>query len=296
MWLSALTLSFFTFTERATSATVLDPNISLDSGEELATIFKSSALQSYSCLTNQQACVPAILSTDEKPLHLPSLTDTLFWIGVQLKKHQFVHEFFFQKCQVAIDLMKGIPEYHVWMENSLGPRVMRSKSVLNNTFLKLISADQLYGQGHTSYFKNQRSVSSSESPLRLTYFNDAIVMNLSKIKEIKNYVRTKSNGELELYGLHSGPIKFVFHKGSRNRSYYMGVGFTETSENVRDQLTQFRVPLHFKHRLDEYTPIENKEPDDVFFLFHSNNNIEFNLALTSAFLHSIELCKSESGN
>lgn len=247
------------------------------------------------CVTHAvNACPRDIQGRDVSLDHGPSLPETLDWIGHQLKTAGLAHFFDYEGCTIAIDLMDGIPEWQSWSEKIDGKLVQKGRSILNSTMQAGVSAELLASNGHAAYMHpDHRTMGSADSPKRIVFANDAGVLELSQLLEIKNYIGTYENGELRaVYPDYTGEIKLKFLSGAYNKHYYTGTGFSESDAPLRDRLEQgLGEPPNSKQMYTaDYALFDTEEPHSAFFLSHNPAAIELNIKLTKAFLHAMNLC------
>lgn len=271
----------------------ISPSAGLESVAER--LFGEPTTQHYeftACITDRTDACPR-LSYDQTntPVHGPSLSETLDWISAQLIENGLVHLFEYQACQVAIDIMDGAPIYHSWNEQKEGGPKRKTRSVLRPVHQGHVEAHRYSSLGHITYLIKDRSDGTSETPMRVSYHNDAVVMDLGKLKEIKNYVGTGEGDELYFVVSPLGPVKFVYPRESHGVTYHAGTGFKKSGSSLLDRLLPSPAPERTKTMYgSDYTLFENSEPDDMLMLFHGPGDVDMNIRLTKAFLHAVDIC------
>lgn len=251
-------------------------------GEQLFADGKTDHYEYEVCITDTHACYRINYDKGDAPDHGPSLSDTLDWIGDQLISNDLVHLFEYQGCQIAIDIMDGALK-------------RQARSILRPVHQGHVEANRYSSLGHITYLIKDRSNGSAETPLRVSYHNDAVVMNLGKLRQIKNYADIDDNEKLRLYMTPVGPVKFVYPRESHEVTYHAGVGFTDTGANLLDRLMPFPEPENPKAMYGaNYTLFDVSEPDDMLMLFHGPGDVDMNIKLTKAFMHAMDICSKMS--
>lgn len=251
------------------------------------------------CITHwKNACPRDVHGRDTSLDHEPSLPDTLEWLGHQLKEARLAHFFEYEGCTIAIDLMEGTPEWLTWSEQLGGRMVAKGRSILSQITPKGVTAELLVGNGNITYINSDhRSTGTADTPKRVIFTNDAGVLDLSQLLEIKNYVGTYEKGELRaVMPDYTGEIKLKFPSGYHGEAYFMGTGFSDVDAPLLDRLERgLDEPDDVKVMYGaNYTFFNAGEPSGAFFVSHHVDDVELNIKLTKAFLHSVNMCNAPS--
>lgn len=225
--------------------------------------------------------------------HGPTLADTLDWIGAQLSGRGVVHQFYHDGCNVAVDAKEGTPVQLMWQENSGGALETRTKLVFHPDIAGGPSAEGLMGNGYTTFFRQDyRQLGTANSPKRIIHYNDAALMDLGQLREIKNYVGTKDEGGLYLVNAPTSSIKFNFKKAALARTNYVGAGFSDAASALTEGPVAL-APETTDHTAfgGIYELFESKESHPQYILLLPSHDIDFNIKITKAFLHAISLCE-----
>lgn len=223
--------------------------------------------------------------------HGPSIADTLAWIGDQLTARKLVNLYQVSGCKIAVDMTEGTPAALTWVEEKDGKRHQLSRSTITPPRGDIFKASWFGGNGFYSYLKsNHRDNGSAQSPKKLVYFNDAALIDLTKISGTKSHVVTDEKGSLILRDKPSSAFRFNFFRDDANQ--IIGTQFDDKTSifsagpslfpNAEKTLNIFD---------DQYVPFETREPNPIFRIILTPNDVEFALNIAKAFRHTIELCE-----
>ena len=264
-------------------------------GKQLFTDGSVDHYEYEACITDTHACYRINYDKADAPDHGPSLSETLDWIGDQLISNELVNLFEYQGCQVAIDIMEGSPTFLTWKEQQDGALKRQTRSILRPIHQGYVEARRYSSLGHITYLIKGRSNGTPDTPMRVSYHNDAVVMDLGMLRQIKNYAAPGDEGGLELYALPVGPVKFVYPRESHEVIYHAGMGFKDTGANLLERLVPFPEPENPKAMYGaDYTLFDVSEPDDMLMLFHGPGDVDMNIKLTKAFMHAMDICSKTS--
>lgn len=226
--------------------------------------------------------------------HGPSIADTLAWIGDQLTARKLVHLYKFEGCKIAVDLTDGTPASLLWLARKDGKLVKSNRSIITPARDKAYKADWFGGNGHYSYLKkNHRENGSAQSPKRLTYFNDAALIDLAKIESTKSRVITDEKGDLVLRDKPISGYRFSFFRGDANQ--VIGTQFDNEASIFSAGPSPFpNIGKTLKIFDDQYSPIKTVKKYSHFNILLTMDDVEFALNIAKAFRHTIELCELET--
>ena len=225
--------------------------------------------------------------------HAPSIADTLDWVGDQLRSRNLAHRFRHKECLMAIDTIDGTPIRLAWLEARDGKREFKDRSIFSTAMTAKANAKDLQGNGYTTYlFGNHRNNGSSDSPRNLTFYNDAALIDLAQLVEIKSYVGTKDNGDLFLASSPTNTLKINFNRDTVGKVNLVGAGFSDTVSVFSDGLMPFKGADKSKEMFGNvYTPFETKETRHQYILLLPNDDVDLNIKITKALLHVVALCE-----
>jgi len=246
------------------------------------------------CITNAVDACGSWNADYVKPHpHGPSLTDTLDWIGTQLTSRKLAYQFHHQGCLVAIDAMKGSPLKITWEEKKDGKLEQKQRSIFTSPLMTGADAGLLMGNGYTSYFsEHHRENGTPNHPQRLSFYNDAAYFDLSKLREIKNYIGTKANGELFFVHFPTNALKINFSFDTGDKINFVGASFPGTPPDFSRGPEPFKGTNTQKTMFGHtYTPFKTLTVPHQYLLMFPNGDLDLNLKITKAFLHAISLCE-----
>lgn len=246
------------------------------------------------CLTRGYNCAHSNEEYKEIEVHGPSIADTLAWIGDQLTERKLVHLYQFSGCKIAVDMTDGTPASLLWLEKKGDKLVKSHRSIFMPARDKAYKADYFSGNGYYIYLKkNHRDNGSAHSPIKLTYFNDAALIDLAKIEETKSKVVTDKKGNLVLRDKPSSAYRFNFF--STGADQVIGTQFHDMASIFTTGPSPF--PNAGK-TLDifgnQYMPTISHKRFSQFSLILTPDDVEFALNIARAFRHAIELCELQN--
>lgn len=244
------------------------------------------------CLTTQrQNCARGNDDYEQIEAHDPSVADTLAWIGDQLINRKLVHFYQFEGCKVAIDMTDGSPASYTWLEED-GDKLLKShRSVITPPRHENFEASWFGANGHYTYLRRSfRDNGSALSPKRLIYYNDAALIDLTKIRETKSHVITDEKGDLALRDDPASKFRFNFFK--TDAEHIIGTQFGDEASIFTEGPSLFPNAGKTLNIFDElYVPFQTDEHYSIFVLMLTLDDVEFALNIAKAFRHAIELCE-----
>ncbi len=247
------------------------------------------------CVTHHtDACGPWNDDYIVSQVHGPSVSETLDWIGYQLISRKLAFRFLHDSCKVAIDAMEGSPANLLWREDHGGLQVVMRRSIFLPPRLKEFNTERFSGNGYFTYLsKSFRENGSSDTPRQITYYNDAAVIDLAQLREIKNYVGTNDKGAYYLVGPPSSVIKINFIHLQDTKVNSVGASLPDRDAMFSDGPVPYPDVGSSKNIfLDTYSHFNTVEIGHQYILVLPTNDIKFNIDITKAFLHVIGLCDS----
>ena len=247
------------------------------------------------CLTTKgYNCAHSNAEYKKIEAHGPSIADTLAWIGDQLTTRKLVELYQVRGCKIAVDITNGTPASLMWLENKDGKRAQLSRSIISPPREDVFKATWFGGNGFYSFMKkNHRENGSAESPKRVSYFNDAGLFDLAKTSSTKSHVITDEKGDLVLRDKPASKFRFNFYRDDADQ--IIGTQFDDETSIFSVGPSAFpKAGKTLDIFNDQYVPFETREPNPMFILQLTPNDVDFALNIAKAFRHAIELC--ELGN